>query len=95
MPASIPIAVPGECPRRHSAVVPRRPLLLAPVASSAVGGASVAPPRTLADGMTIACPSPDKRWDCYPKIYFIQRNWIQDRCMGCGLHALLSTPFLW
>ena len=39
-----PVAVPGECPRRRRAFVPRRPLPLAQVASSAAGSAPIAPP---------------------------------------------------
>ena len=43
--AKIPVAVPGECPRWRGTFVPRRPLPLAQVASSATGGAPIAPPR--------------------------------------------------
>ena len=39
-----PVAVPGECPRRLCAFVPRRPLPLAQVAFPAPGGAPIAPP---------------------------------------------------
>ena len=37
------VAVPGGCPRRQSAFVPRRPLPLAPLPVSAPGGGRVAP----------------------------------------------------
>ena len=37
------VAVPGGCPRRRSAFVPRRPLPLAPLPVSAPGGGRVAP----------------------------------------------------
>ena len=43
-----PVGVPGECPRRRCAFVPRRPRPLAQVASSATGGAPIAPPTSYA-----------------------------------------------
>ena len=43
MPACGPVAVPGECPRRQCAFVPRRPLPIAQVAYSAAGSASSLP----------------------------------------------------
>ena len=52
MPACGPVAVPGECPRRQCAFVPRRPLPLAPLPSSASGGGRVAPPSTCKQGCT-------------------------------------------
>ena len=43
-----PVGVPGECPWRRSACVPRRPRPLAPLPSPATGGGRVSPPTSYA-----------------------------------------------